>query len=73
MFEVGDLGRHKASGIIRDRDNPLKRFGIIISIENEKVKSLWGVSESIVTVRWMPWNQEQKMTGACLEHMKKTS
>ena len=73
MFEIGDLVRHKASGIQRDRDNPLKRFGIIISIENEKAKSIWGVSQSIITVRWMPWNREQKITEACLEHMTKTS
>lgn len=72
MFKLGDLVRHKASSIQRDRENPLKKFGIIVSIEKEAVKSMWGLSQDMITVRWMPWNQEQKVTEVCLEHMKKT-
>jgi len=72
MFKLGDLVRHKASGIQRDRENPLKRFGIIVSIEKEALKSMWGLSQDMITVRWMPWNQDQKVTEVCLEHMKKT-
>lgn len=73
MFSVGDLVRHKPSGIQRDRDNPLKKFGIVVSIEKGAVSSIWGMNQDMITVRWMPWNQEQKMTEVCLEHMKKTS
>jgi len=73
MFKVGDLVRHKASGIQGDRDNPLKKFGIVISIEEGSVTSVWGLSQNMIVVRWMPWNQEQKLTEVCLEHMTKTS
>ena len=73
MFKLGDLVRHKASGIQRDRENPLKKFGIIVSIEKEAVKSMWGLSQDMITVRWMPWNQDQKVTEVCLERMTKTS
>ena len=73
MFKVGDLVRCKPSGIQRDCDNPLKKFGIVVSIEQDSVISIWGLSQNMIVVRWMPWNQEQKLTEVSLEHMTKTS
>jgi len=71
MFKIGDLVRCKASSIQRDRYNPLKKFGIIVSIEKECIHSLWGISENLVVVRWMPWNEEQKMSQVFLEYLEK--
>lgn len=73
MFEIGDLVRHKPSGLQRDRENPRKRFGIVVSIEKAAVQSMWGLNQDMITVRWMPWNQEQKLTEVLLEHMVKAS
>ena len=69
MFKVGDLVRHKASSIQRDRYNPLKKFGIVVAIESQQLKSLWGTKENLIIVRWIPWNKEQKVAEVCLEQM----
>ena len=71
MFNIGDLVRYKASGIQRDRYNPLKKFGVVVAIERQQLKSLWGKNEDIIIVRWMPWDKKQKVAEARLEHMDK--
>ena len=71
MFEVGDLVRFKKSGIVRSRYNPNKKFGIITAIEREMFKSYDGIREDLVTVKWMPWNQEERMMAFYLEPMEK--
>jgi hypothetical protein len=73
MFDVGDLVRFKSSNIQRDRLNPNKRFGIVVKIEKDKVKSLWKTREDILTVRWMPWDKTEKVLGFYLEPLNKTS
>ena len=71
MFKIGDLVRHKASGIQRDRFNPRKKFGIVVDIKRQQLKSLWGTKEDLIIVRWMPWDEQQKVSEARLEHMDK--
>lgn len=73
MFDVGDLVRFKSSGIRRDRMNPNKKFGIVVKIEKDKVKSLWKTREDILTVRWMPWDKTEKVLGFYLEPLTETS
>jgi hypothetical protein len=73
MFDVGDLVRFKSSNIQRDRLNPNKRFGIVVAIEKNKVKSLWKTREDILIVRWMPWDKTEKVMGFYLEPLNKTS
>ena len=70
MFNIGDLVRHKSSGLQRDRENPLKKFGIVVAIHKEQVKSLWGLRQDVVVVKWMPWDREEKLTEVCLERME---
>ena len=69
MLNIGALVRHKSSGLQQDRRNPRKKFGIVIAIERQEIKSLWGLRQDMVTVKWMPWDHEEKLTEACLELM----
>ena len=71
MFNVGDLVRFKASGIVRSRYNPNKKFGIIVSIERELFDSYDGIKEDLIVVRWMPWDREERMMEFYLEHLEK--
>ena len=73
MFDVGDLVRFKSSNIQRDRLNPNKRFGIVVAVEKNKIKSLWKTREDILIVRWMPWDKTEKVMGFYLEPLNKTS
>jgi hypothetical protein len=73
MFDVGDLVRFKNSNIQRDRLNPNKRFGIVVAVEKNKIKSLWKTREDILIVRWMPWDKTEKVLGFYLEPLNKTS
>lgn len=71
MFTVGDLVRFKKSNIQRDRLNPNKKFGVIVSIKKDAVKSLWGKKEDVVVVRWFPWDKDENVMSFYLEHMEK--
>lgn len=73
MFEVGDLVRFKSSGIIRSRYNPNKKLGIIVEVKREVFDSYNGKKEDLITVKWMPWNKEERVMAFYLEHMKKES
>lgn len=73
MFEVGDLVRYKPSGTYRGRYNPLKKFGIVVAVHNGELESLWGTKQGLIIVRWMPWNNEEKVVEVCLEPLRKTS
>ena len=71
MFEVGDMVRFKPSGIVRSRYNPLKKFGIVVATERELFSSYDGNKQDMIVVRWMPWNQEERVMEFYLEHMTK--
>ena len=71
MFEIGDLVRFKKSGIVRSRYNPNKKFGIIIAIDREMFDSYDGKKEDLVHVKWMPWNQTERLMAFYLEPMEK--
>ena len=71
MFNVGDLVRFKPSGIRLEYLHPLKKIGIIVSIERSDVKSLWGMTEDRIVVRWLPSDQEQTITSIRLEHVER--
>ena len=71
MFTIGDLVRFKKSNIQRDRLNPNKKFGVIVSIKKDAVKSLWGKKEDVVVVRWLPWDKDENVMSFYLEHMEK--
>ena len=73
MFEVGDLVRFKRSGIVRCRINPLKKVGIIVSIERDLFDSYDGSKQDMIVVRWMPWDKEERMMEFYLESMDKDS
>jgi len=62
MFNIGDLVEFKPSGIRHDYLHPLKRIGIIISIDKSEIKSLWGTTEDRIVVRWLPDNNNQVCT-----------
>ena len=66
MFNTGDLVQFKPSGLRRDYLHPLKRIGIIVSINRGEIKSLWGTTEDLIVVRWMPGNLEQTCTSVRL-------
>ena len=70
MFNVGDLVRFKPSVIRLEYLHPLKKIGIIVSIERSDVKSLWGMTEDRIVVRWLPSDQEQTITSIRLEHVE---
>ena len=68
MFEVGDMVRFKASGIVRSRYNPKKRFGIVVSVRRDVFRSYNSTMEELVEVLWMPWNQTERLMEFYLEH-----
>ena len=68
MFEVGDMVRFKASGIVRSRYNPNKRFGIVVSVQRDVFRSYNSTMEDLVEVLWMPWNQTERLMEFYLEH-----
>ena len=69
MFEIGDLVRFKTSGLYRGRFNPNKKFGIVVEIERNMVESLWGDKQDVLTVKWMPWDKEERVMNFYLEHL----
>jgi len=71
MFNVGDLVEFKPSGICLDYLHPLKRVGIIISIDRGEIKSLWGTSEDRIVVRWLPGNSDQVCTSVRIKPLGK--
>lgn len=71
MFNVGDLVRFKASGIVMTRYNPRKKFGIIISVKRNVFDSFNGKKEDLVIVKWMPSEVEERMMAFYLEPMSK--
>jgi hypothetical protein len=71
MFNVGDLVEFKPSGICLDYLHPLKRVGIIISIDRGEVKSLWGTTEDRIVVRWLPGNNNQVCTSVRIKPLGK--
>ena len=72
MFEIGDLVRFKPSGIVRTRYNPLKKFGIIVSIDRNMFDSYDGTKQDCITVRWMPWDKDERVMEFYLEPMEKS-
>ena len=72
MFEVGDLVRFKASGIVRSRYNPLKEFGIIVKIERDQFQSYNGIPEDLVEVMWFPWTKIERLMEFYLEPLEKS-
>jgi hypothetical protein len=71
MFNIGDLVRFKKTGIIRSRYNPDKKFGIVVSIERDMFDSYDGSKEDLIVVKWMPWDEEERMMEFYLEHLEK--
>ena len=71
MFNVGDMVRFKASGIVRSRYNPNKRFGIVTKVERNVFMSYNGTREDMIEVLWMPWNVRERMMEFYLEHAEK--
>jgi len=71
MFKVGDLVRHKPSGIVRSRYNPGKKFGIIVQIERNKFPSYNGIPEDLIEVVWFPSIRTEKMMQFYLEPLEK--
>ena len=72
MFEIGDLVRFKASGIIRSRYNPLKKFGVIIKIEEDMHDSYNGTKQDIVEVMWFPWQKIERLMEFYLEPLERS-
>ena len=70
MFNVGDLVRFKASGIVRSRYNPNKKFGIVTRVERDLFESYNGKREDMIEVLWMPWNVKERMMEFYLEPLK---
>jgi hypothetical protein len=73
MFNVGDLVRFKHSGIVRSRYNPLKKFGIVVAIERNMFDSYDGDKQDCIIVRWMPWDEEERVMEFYLEPLGKDS
>jgi hypothetical protein len=71
MFDVGDLVRFKASGIVKSRYSPDKKIGIVISVKRDVFKSYDNSMEDLVIVRWMPCDTEERMMEFYLEHFSK--
>ena len=71
MFNIGDLVRFKKTGITRSRYNPNKKFGIVVSIERDMFDSYDGSKEDLIVVKWMPWDEEERMMEFYLEHLEK--
>tara|TARA_Y100001937_G_scaffold95410_1_gene129556 strand:+ start:485 stop:703 length:219 start_codon:yes stop_codon:yes gene_type:complete len=71
MFNIGDLVEFKPSGMQLDYLNPLKRIGVVISIDRGEIKSLWGTTEDRIVVKWMPGNLIQACTSIRLRPVEK--
>jgi len=71
MFEIGDLVRFKKTGIVRSRYNQDKKIGIVVNVERDMFDSYDGSKEDLVVVRWMPWDEEERMMEFYLEHLEK--
>jgi len=71
MLQIGDLVRFKKSNIQSGRLNPKKKFGIVVSIHKNAVKSLWGKKEDVMVVKWMPWDKEERVMAFYLELLEK--
>ena len=71
MFNIGDLVRFKKTGIVRSRYNQNKKIGIVVNVERDMVDSYDGSKEDLVVVRWMPWDEEERMMEFYLEHLEK--
>ena len=71
MFEIGDLVRFKKTGIVRSRYNQNKKVGIVVNVERDMFDSYDGSKEDLVVVRWMPWDEEERMMEFYLEHLEK--
>ena len=71
MFNIGDLVEFKPSGIYLDYLHPLKRIGIVVSIDRSEIKSLWGITEDRIVVRWMPDNQDEICTSVRIKPLGK--
>jgi hypothetical protein len=71
MFNVGDLVRFKASGIVRSRYNPLKKFGVVVGVERDMFRSYNNSREDLIIVRWMPWDKEERMMEFYLEPLER--
>ena len=71
MFEIGDLVRFKKTGIVRSRYNQNKKIGIVVNIERDMFDSYDGSKEDLVVVRWMQWDEEERMMEFYLEHLEK--
>jgi len=71
MFEIGDLVKFKKSGIARTRYNQNKKIGIVVNVERDMFDSYDGSKEDLVVVRWMPWDEEERMMEFYLEHLEK--
>jgi hypothetical protein len=71
MFEIGDLVRFKKTGIVRSRYNQNKKIGIVVNVERDMFDSYDGSKEDLVVVRWMPWDEEERMMEFYLEHLEK--
>ena len=71
MFEIGDLVRFKKTGIVRSRYNQNKKIGIVVNVERDMFDSYDGSKEDLVVVRWMPWDEEERMMEFYLEHFNK--
>jgi len=70
MFEIGDLVRFKKTGIVRSRYNQNKKIGIVVNVERDMFDSYDGSKEDLVVVRWMPWDEEERMMEFYLEHLE---
>lgn len=70
MFEIGDLVRFKKTGIVRSRYNQDKKIGIVVNVERDMFDSYDGSKEDLVVVRWMPWDEEERMMEFYLEHLE---
>ena len=71
MFNIGDLVRFKKTGITRSRYNQNKKIGIVVNVERDMFDSYDGSKEDLVVVRWMPWDEEERMMEFYLEHLEK--
>ena len=71
MFSVGDLVKFKESGIVRSRYSPLKNLGIVVNVERNLFHSYDGVKQDCIIVRWMPWDEEERVMEFYLEPLGK--
>jgi hypothetical protein len=70
MFNVGDLVVFKSTGIVKSRYDPLKKLGIILTIERNVYQSYDGTKEDAIGVFWIPLQQEERLMEFYLEHLE---